>query len=347
MNVVTGQRSVLSETRGRKTLRRGALEFLLVTILLTTVTLTQAQPPEKLKRIGVLSEGSSAPRPLREIEPFRQSLRDLGYIERENITVEFRTAEGKLDRLTDLAKELVRLKPDVIVATTGEASRVAWQVNSTIPIVMIISGDPVTSRIVASLGRPGGNVTGLTIQSTDLSGKRLELLKEAFPKISRVAVLWRPFSIEKPADLRKTEAVARNLGLQVQSLKVQAADELEGAFEAATAWGANGLVPLAHRFIAIHRNRIMELATKGRLPAMYPNRSFVERGGLMSYGPNHSDLSRRAAYFVDKILKGVKPSDLPVEQPTKFELVVNLRTAKTLGLTVPPKLLMWADEVIE
>lgn len=271
----------------------------------------------------------------------------MGYLEGKNIAFEYRTADGKLDKLPGLAVEIIRLKPDVIVSTSGASAIAARQATSTIPIVMTLSGDPVASGLAGSLARPGGNVTGLTILTTDLSGKRLELLKETFTRISRVAVLWRPRSIKKPADLRETEMVARNLGLQIQSLRVQAPSELEGAFEAAIAQRANALIPLAHRFIAIHRNRIIELATKNRLPAIYANRSFVEVGGLMSYGPNHSELARRAAYFVDKILKGVKPSDLPVEQPTKFELVINLRIAKALGLNISPEVLMWADEVIQ
>jgi putative ABC transport system substrate-binding protein len=212
---------------------------------------------------------------------------------------------------------------------------------------MTISGDPVASGLAGSLARPGGNVTGLTIVSTDLSGKRLEVLKETISGISRVAVLWRPRAAEEPDDLRETKQLARTLGLQVQSLSVEAPDQLDRAFEAATAWGARALVSLPHRFIAIHRKRIIELAAEKRLPAMYSNRSFVEVGGLMSYGPNHSDLTRRAAHFVAKILKGAKPADLPVEQPTKFELVINLKTAKQIGVTIRPDVLMWADEVIK
>jgi putative ABC transport system substrate-binding protein len=277
----------------------------------------------------------------------RKGLRELGYLEGKNIDFEYRNAEGKLDRLSDLVVELLRLKADVIVATSGAASLTAKQATSVVPIVMTISGDPVASGLAASLARPGGNVTGLTIVSTDLSGKRLEVLKETIPGLSRIAILWRPRSAEEPDDLRETKKVARNLGLQVQSLRVQAPHELNRVFEAAIGQGANAVVPLAHRFIAIHRKRIIELAKEKRLPVMYANRTFVEVGGLMSYGPNHSDLVRRAAFFVDKILKGAKPAELPIEQPTKFELVINRKTAKQIGVAIPPEVLMWADEVIQ
>jgi putative ABC transport system substrate-binding protein len=319
--------------------------------VLTAFTLLCAYPGEaqqtvKVHRIGVLSEGTPSTRPLGDFGPLRKGLRELGYLDGKNITIEYRSAEGKLDRLPDLMAELLRLKADIIVATSGAATITARQATSVVPIVMTVSGDPVRSGLAASLARPGGNVTGVSIVSTDLSGKRLEVLKETFAGISRVAVLWSTRS-EKPADLRQTEVVARNLGLQIHSLRVQAPDELNGAFEAAIAYGANALVPLAHRFIAIHRKRIIELATEKRLPVIYANRSFVEGGGLMSYGPNHSDLIRRAAFFVDKILKGVKPADLPIEQPTKLELVINLKTAKRIGVTIAPDVLMWADEVIK
>jgi putative ABC transport system substrate-binding protein len=308
----------------------------LAIVFLATASLAEAQQSGKVHRIGVLSEGTSAPRRLREIDPFRQGLRERGYIEGKNVAIEYRSAEGKLDRLPELAAELVHLKADVIVTTSGASAGVTRQATSMIPIVMTVSGDPVASGLAASLAHPGGNVTGLTILTTDLSGKRLELLRETIPGISRVAVLWRPLSAEKPDDLRETEQVARTLGLQVQSLSVEAPDQLDGAFDAAIAWGAHALVPLAHRFIAIHRSRIVELAAKRRLPAIYANRRFVEAGGLMSYGPNHSDLVRRAAFFVDKILRGAKPSELPVERPTKFELVINLKAARWINLTVPP-----------
>jgi putative ABC transport system substrate-binding protein len=309
--------------------------------------LAEAQQSVKVHRIGVLSEGTPRPRGLREIDSIQRGLRELGYIEGKNIAFEYRTAEGKLDRLPGLAADLLRLNPDVIIATSGGAARVAWQATSAIPIVMTVSGDHVASGLATSLGRPGGNVIGLTIQSTDLSGKRLELLKEILPGISRVAVLWSPLFAGKSADFRETEVVVSTLGLQVQSLRLQTPDEIEGAFEAANAWGANALVPLAHRFIAIHRSHVVELAIKRRLPAIYANRGFVEAGGLMSYGSNHSDLVRRAAFFVDKILRGAQPSELPVERPTKFELVINLKAARRINLTFPPDVLMWADQVIK
>jgi putative ABC transport system substrate-binding protein len=246
-----------------------------------------------------------------------------------------------------LVAELIRLKVDVVVATSGVPAKVARQATSMIPIVMIVSGDPVAAGLTTSLAQPDRNVTGLTIQASDLSGKRLELLKETIPGISRVAVLWRPLSAEQSADLRETEIVAGKLRLDVKPLGVDAPGQLESAIDAAIAWGAHALVPLAHRGIAIQRNRILELAAKKRLPAIYANRGFVEAGGLVSYGPNHSDLQRRAAAYVDKIFKGAKPADLPVEQPTKFELVINLKTARQIGVTIPQEVLMWADEVIK
>jgi putative ABC transport system substrate-binding protein len=325
---------------GAKPVTKKIFTWPLATVLLATASLAEAQQTVKVHRIGVLSEGTPGPTGLREIDPLHHGLRDLGYLEGKNIVIKYRSAEGRLDRLPELAAELVHLKADVIVSTSGEAARIAKQMTSTIPIVMTVSGDPVASGLAASLARPGGNITGLTIMSIKLSGKRLELLKEAFPTVSRVAVLWGPLSVEKPGELRETEIVARTLGLQVQSLRMQASNQLDSGFDAATAWGANALVPLSHRFIAIHRSRIVELAKKNRLPAMYPNRRFVEAGGLMSYGPNHSDLVRRAAFFVDKILKGAKPVDLPVEQPTKFEFVINLKAAKQIGVTIPPEMLM-------
>jgi putative ABC transport system substrate-binding protein len=320
--------------------------FVLTACTLVCVHLAEAQQTVKVHRIGVLSEGNPVPI-LREIAPLRQSLRQLGYIEGRNIVFEYRNAEGKLDRLPDLAVELLHLRADVIVATSGAATITARQATSVVPIVMTVSGDPVRSGLAASLARPGGNVTGVTVVSTDLSGKRLEVLKETFAGISRVAVLWSTHFTEKPADLRETEMVARNLGLRVQSLSVEAPDQLDRAFEDAAAWGAQALIPLAHRFIVRHRSLVVRLATDRRMPAMYANRHFAEAGGLMSYGPNHSALIRRTAYFVDKILKGAKPAELPIEQPTKFELVINLKTAKQIGVTIPPEVLMWADEVIK
>jgi putative ABC transport system substrate-binding protein len=321
--------------------------WLLGLLLLVLGFAADAQQPVKVYRIGVLSEGTAGMIPLADIYAFRQGLRGLGYIEGKNITFEYRIADGELDRLPQLAGELVHLKVDVIVATSGVPASVARQATSTIPIVMTVSGDPVAEGLVASLARPGGNVTGLTILTTDLSGKRLELLKEIVPGISRVTVLWRPVSTKKSADLREIEQAARILGLELQSLGVAAAHQLDSAFDLAAAWGAHALVPLAHRGIAIHRSRIVELAANRRLPAIYANRGFVEAGGLMSYGPNHSDLQRRAAFFVDKVLRGARPSELPVERPTKFELVINLKTAKQIGVTIPQEVLMWADEVIK
>jgi putative ABC transport system substrate-binding protein len=316
-------------------------------LLLAVSFSAAAEQPIKVHRIGVLSEGTPGLRPFADIQLFRQGLRGLGYIEGKNVAIEYRTAEGNRRRLPDLVAELIHLKVDVIVATSGTPARVARQATTIIPIVVMVIGDPIAAGLTASLAQPDRNVTGLTIQATDLTGKRLELLKETIPGISRVAVLRRPLSTEQSADLRETEIVARTLRFEIKLLGVEASDQLDKAFDAAAAWGAQAVVPLAHRIIAIHRRRIIELAAKRRLPAIYANRGFVEAGGLMSYGPNHSDLQRRAAFFVDKILKGAKPADLPVEQPTKFELVINLKTARQIGVTIPPEVLMWANEVIK
>jgi putative tryptophan/tyrosine transport system substrate-binding protein len=320
---------------------------ILAAMLLTVSVPAAAQQPVKVYRIGVLSEGTVGLGPFADIQLFRQSLRGLGYIEGKNVIIEYRTAEGNRRRLPDLVAELIHRKVDVIVATSGVPARVASQATRMIPIVVTVSGDPIAEGLTASLAHPDRNVTGLTIQAKDLSGKRLELLKETIPGISRVAVFSRPPSTGQPAARRETETVAHTLGLEIKLLGVEATGELNSAFDAVMAWGAHALVPLSHRSIAIQRSHIVELAAKRRLPALYANRGFVEAGGLMSYGPNHSDLQRRAAFFVDKILRGVKPSELPVERPTRFELVINLKAAKQIGFAFPPEALMWADEVIK
>ena len=303
----------------------------------------EAQQPGKIPRIGFLAGGSVASW-ASLAEAFRQGLQEVGYVEGKNIIIEYRYAESRLERFPGLAAELVRLKVDIIVTSGRAATDAAKQATSTIPIVMAATGNPVGSGFVASLARPGGNITGLTTVRGELTGKRLELLKETASKVSRVAVFWAPPNDPNP---KNTEAAARSLGLELQLLEVRGPEGLERAFRAATKERAQALVVLRNPAVFNQLKRISQLAMKSRLPAIYDDREFVEAGGLMSYGTNHADLYRRAATYVDKILKGAKPSDLPVEQPMKFELVINLKTAKTLGLTIPQSILLRTDQVIE
>jgi putative ABC transport system substrate-binding protein len=283
----------------------------------------------------------------RWLEAFRQGLRELGYVEGQNIAIESRWTEGKDDRLPGLAADLVRSKVDVIVAETGAATRAAQQATRTIPIVMSTVNDPVGSGLVASLARPGGNVTGLTIMSPDLVGKQLELLKEVVPKMSRVALLRHPDNPASAAQLREAEAAAQALGLRLQTLEARSPQEIDGAFAAMTRERAGALLVIPDTLFWSQRRQIVELAVKRRLPSIRIGEAYAEAGGLMSYGPSYLDLERRAATFVDKILKGANPADLPVAQPTKFELVINLKTAKAIGLTIPQPLLQRADRIID
>jgi putative ABC transport system substrate-binding protein len=302
-----------------------------------------AQQPKKIFRVGFLSPIGAQ----MTIKVFREGMRDLGYVEGKDILIEYRNAQGKYDRLSDLAAELVRLKVDVIVTSGGTPTALAAQrTTQTVPIVFVSVGDPVASGLVASLARPGGNLTGLTNFAPELSGKRLELFKEAFPNISRVAIIQNPANPAAPLLLKETQVVAQALGLQLQAIGVRTLKDLEKAFEVATTRGANALFVPPDPLISAHRQRIVELAAKSRLPAMYDNREIAESGGLMSYGPDRVAMFRRAAIYVDKILKGAKPADLPVEQPMKFEFVINLKTAKQIGLTIPPNVLARADKVI-
>jgi ABC-type uncharacterized transport system substrate-binding protein len=303
----------------------------------------QAQQPKKVPRIGVLSPYS--PSSSFNIEAFRQGLRDLGYVEGQNVVIEQRYAEGNPDRLPRLAAELVRLKVDVIFAQTTPAVQAAKKATTTVPIVTV-SGDPVGFGFVASLARPGGNITGLANLTPELVGKRLELLKEVVPRVSRVAVLWNPDSPGAVVMMRETEAAAASLGLKLQPVEVRGPNDFEHAFSAMKKERAGALVPLRSPLIRDQRKQIAELAAKNRLPAMYDSRDFSEAGGLMSYGAMADDSYRHAAMYVDKILKGTKPADLPVEQPMKFELVINLKAAKQIGLTIPPNVLARADRVI-
>jgi ABC-type uncharacterized transport system substrate-binding protein len=305
----------------------------------------EAQQPGKMYRIGFLVAPSRSFFAAR-MDGFRQGLRDLGYIEGKNIVIEYRYAEGKLDRLPELAAELVSLKVDLIV-TSGPASRAAKNATKTIPIVFAGVQDPVATGLVDSLAMPGGNVTGLSILAPELGGKRLELLKEVVPKITRVAFFWGGLGPGAPVSVKETRAAAEALGLQFQSLEVRDSKDFDGAFKAITKNRAQALLTNPGPITNTHQARIVEFAAKNRLPAMYAAPEFVEAGGLMSYASNPTDEFRRAATYVDKILKGAKPAHLPVEQPTKFEFIVSLKTAKHIGLTIPPNVLARVDKVIK
>jgi len=303
----------------------------------------EGQQTGKVWRIGVLSV---SPQPTPRGDAFRQGMRDLGWVEGQNWVSETRWADGKPERLPALATELVRLSVDLIVTVGTPAARAAKQATQTIPIVMAASGDAVGVGLVATLARPGGNVTGLSFLGRELGAKHLELLKETVPAMSRVAVLW-DTTIGGAALKQTIESSASALGLRLQPLEARSADDYRAAFSAMSRARAEGLVVLPMGTAFTHRALIAELTAKHRLPAVYGDASYVEVGGLMSYGPNVLDLHRRAATYVDKILRGAKPADLPVEQPTKFEFVLNLRTTKTLGLTIPQSVLVRADEVIQ
>ena len=317
--------------------------WLLSVLLLTSFNLAEAQQPKKVPRIGVLSPGSPGPAPL--LDAFRQGLRELGYIEGQNILFDYRFAKANPELLPDLASELVRLKVDLILTINTAASQAAKNATKTIPIVFTYVADP--AGLVASLARPGGNITGLSTLAADLSGKRLELIKEALPGVSRVAYLWNSANPTATSVFRETERASPQLGMHLQQLKVQGPDDFQNAFKLAIAQRAGALFVWEDAVLLPHRKHILDLATKHRLPAASQYREFAEAGGLLSYGPNLPDQFRRAAYYIDKILKGTKPADLPVEQPTKFEFIINLKTAKQIGLTIPPNVLARADKVIK
>jgi putative ABC transport system substrate-binding protein len=314
--------------------------------LLMAPVVADAQPAANVPRIGFFSSDSPASAGAQSsLEAFRQGLRELGYVEGQNIAIEERFAAWRDERLAELAAELVRLNVEVIVTQAAPATQAARHATGIIPIVFTNVNDPVGQGIVASLARPGANVTGLSTLSSPISGKRLELLKEAVPEVARVAVFWNAANPAFALMLREMPSAAQALGLQLQSLEVQSPDDLDRAFEVAIGERADSLVVLPGTPMR-SPTQVVDFAATHRLPAMYTERARVEAGGLMSYGPNYRDISRRAAIYVDKILKGTKPADLPVEQPTKFEFVVNLKTAEALGLTIPPLLLFQADEVI-
>jgi len=304
-----------------------------------------AQQAGKVYRIGFL--GSSASAGAHLVDALRQGLRERGWVEGQNLVIESRSAEGKLERWPDLAADLIRLKVDVIVSSLSPAIRAAKQQTSTIPIVMAGVNDPVGAGFVASLARPGGNVTGLSMLVTELSGKRLELLKETLPNLSRVAFLWNSTQPGQALALKETQEAARALGVTLISMEVRTREDFESVFGAMAKERAGALIVMTDPVTFTHRGQLMALAAKHRLPAMYAIREFVDAGGLMAYGPSFRDSYRRAATYVDKILKGAKPADLPVEQPTQFELVINIKTAKALGLTIPQSMFIRADHVIE
>jgi|RhiMetdeSRZDD1v2_1073273.scaffolds.fasta_scaffold158151_2 ABC-type uncharacterized transport system substrate-binding protein len=308
-------------------------------------TVAQAQQPKKVPRIGFLNPISPSTISAR-VEAFRQGLRELGYVEGKNIVIEWRSAEGKSDRLPALAAELVRLKVDVIVTHGTTATRPAKQATLTIPIVMGHDDDPVGSGFVASLARPGGNITGLATLAPEISGKQVELLKEIVPRLSRLAVIGTATRPGNPQALREINLAADAVGVQLQFLEIQAPKDIEIAFRAASKEHADAVLVLSDAVLLPQRRQIADLAVKGRLPAVYNRPEYVEDGGLVFYGVSYTDLYRRAATFVDKILKGAKPADLPVEQPTKFEFIINLKAAKQIGLTIPPNVLARADKVI-
>jgi len=325
-----------------------ALTIAIALVGLFNPVAAEAQQVAKVARIGYLA-GSLAANPHLP-EAFRQGLRDLGYIEGRNLVIEYRSPEGKPERLPALAAELVALKVDVIVAGGTPQALAAKQATRTLPIVFAAAADPITSGLVTSLARPGGNVTGLSQLAPELVGKRLELLKQAVPGVSRVAVLWQPGGMGERMDkdmLKEANLAARALGVQPQFIEARGPDDFDRAFSDMTRARAGALTVLTSPMLFSERRRLADLAAKTRLPTVFPWREGVDAGGLMAYGANAADVYRRVATYVDRILKGTKPAELPVEQPTKFELVINLKTAKVLGLTIPPSLLARADHVVE
>jgi len=325
------------------TTRRAILRVLGAGALIAGTLSASGQQRPKLYRVGILSSDVAQDPRVAEI---RDGLRALGYTEGQNLVVDFRWADGNLERLPDLAAELISNNVDVIV-TLGAAVWAAKRQTTTVPIVVAFSGDLLNVGVVSDLARPGGNITGLSLMSPDLAAKRLELLKEAFPRIARVAILYDPDEVATVPEKRETETAARKLGVTVQPLESRHSDDLGRVFAAATRERADAFIVFAHAFAYRNRDRIIDLVKQYGLPAMYGWRVFVESGGLMSYGPNVQAVVGRAAIYVDRILKGAKPGDLPVEQPTEFKLVINLKTAKELGLAIPPSVLARADDLIQ
>jgi putative tryptophan/tyrosine transport system substrate-binding protein len=336
-------RSIQKQPRGPKWLA-------LLTVVIAIVTLgaaAQAQQPAKIPRIGYISGAGDASNQGPYVEALRQGLRDLGYIENKNFVIEFRGAEGKTDRYPTLVNQLVQLKVDVLVVTTFPSALIAKEATKTIPIVMVSNRDPVATGIVESLARPGANITGLATLSQDLSGKRLELLTEVIPRLIRVGIIRDPTSPATAIVFKEYEMAARALKLQIQSMEVQRENlDLESTFQSALKNRPSAIITITTSLLFRHQKQITELAIKHRLPSLFEGRTWVESGGLMSYSTDDLAVYRRAATYVDKILKGAKPADLPIEQPTKFEFVINLRTAKQIALTIPQTVLVKADRVI-
>jgi putative tryptophan/tyrosine transport system substrate-binding protein len=330
-------------------MRKNFFGVALCAVLLTFCTSAEAQQQSKIYKLGWLGSRPAVREDVaaRGSEMIRRELRALGYIEGKNLAFEYRSAEGEPNRLQALADELVRLKVDVLVMSTPSAVLAAKNATRTIPIVFLLAGDPVASGLVDSLARPGGNITGFTTISTVLAGKRLELIKETVPKLSRVAVVWDPKAPGSARQWKENQLQAKDLGLQLHSMEVSSVAKFQGAFKDATQARSTALSVIQSPFTSTYQKQIVDLAAKHRLPAIYPRQDFVESGGLMSYGADRLEPYKRVASMVDKVLKGTKPADLPVEQPTKFELVINLKTAKALGLTIPPVVLMRAGKVFK
>jgi putative ABC transport system substrate-binding protein len=347
---MTKVRDQKSEVRDRKKVGRTAMTkkiilLALCSMLLAPCSQASAQQPTKIPRIGYLT-GTSLSANAARIDAFKKGLRELGYVQGKDIVIEWRSAEGKAERLPALAAELVRLKADTIVTGGPTSNRAAKEATATIPIVMAYDNDPVGNRFVASLARPGGNITGLSTLAPEISGKQLELLKEIVPRLSRVAVLGTSTNPGNTQSLRETELAAGAFGVKLQFLDILDPKDIQTAFQDARKGRADAVLVLAGSILNSHRTQVVELVVKSRLPAIYPYPEYLEDGGLMTYSVSFTDLFRRAATYVDKILKGAKPADLPVEQPMKFELIINLKAAKQIGLTVPPNVLARADRVI-
>lgn len=316
--------------------------WILAAFMLGAVSFVHAQQAGKIPRLGILLYSSPENDP--NLAQFRQNMRELGYVEGQNLSLEYRFAGGKPERLTDQALELVRLNPDVIFALGGDVVPAAQKATKTIPIVMWVSNDPVQAGIVASLARPGGNITGVTLILDELAGKRLALLNEIAPTISRVAVLWNPDHADP--EFREMQRAAQSMKVRLQSLEVRRGEDFDGQFQAATKAKSQAVMVVSSRLINLQRQRILDYAAKSRIPLVGDWGAWAPNGGLMSYGPSLEEMARRAAVHVDKMLKGAKPADIPVERPTKFELVINLSAAKEIGLTIPPNVLVRADRVI-
>ena len=328
-------------------MRLGALFLALVAFVVFALPLaTEAQPARKIPRLCFLTFDPGTPQSSR-FDPFFQGLRDLGYVDGQTIIIDYLSADGRGERFPALAADCLRLKADIIVVTTTPATQAAKNATRTVPIVMHLLGDPVATGLVASLARPGGNVTGLTMMASGPSAKRLELLKEAVPRLSRVLVLSYLVDPIAAPQVKELESAAHSLGVKLLVRDIRTADDLPGAFDAGARERAEGVLTTAESIFVAQRNRVVQLAAQHRLPGMYPYRGMVDAGGLMAYDSYTSSLQARTATYVDKILKGAKPADLPVEQPTKFELIINLKTAKVLSLTIPPSLLRRADQIID